>query len=241
MRARTVLAGCLLGLEGCAWVLPRPAESPPDPGLVQCSLDVAQLRKERPVTLQARGMPALLIIRKDPAAGADRIIRNGQTVYFVATHHDANRTVLSLASGPASPETLWRLDAIDAGGMPLAADAPLSDASLVRLQRPGAGYLDLSSDAQSFSDRNHAEGITLFKADVPDSTRPTTCDDQLRDGDFVFLRTSARPSWVGVSGSGALVTGPGDRRSHQCDQQEERCLNDQRGGLVCAWTTRCSH
>jgi hypothetical protein len=243
--------GCLLALPGCSWFLPKPDDSRRDPGLVQCPLDVAQLRKERPVTLQARGVPALLIIRKAPARGADaqgadapgadRIIRNGQSVYFIATHHDENRTILSLESKSASPDTLWRVEAIDAGGIPPVPDSPLSDTSLVRLLRPGSGYLDLSSDAQGLADLNHAESITLFKADVPDSTRPTTCDEQLRDGDFVFLRTSARQSWVGVSDTGAFFTGPGDRRGNRCDQPEERCLNDQGGGLVCAWTTHCTH
>jgi hypothetical protein len=233
-------AACVAWLAGCSWVLPHPSEPPPDRELVQCPLDLAQARKDLPVTVAQRGTPALLIIRMSSAQSTGRSIHNGQTVYFVATHHDVT-PALSLPAAPAAPGSIWQVEAIDSSGGPLAPDSPLSDASLVRLQNPtNQRYLSLANDAQSFSDRGQAESFSLFKADVPDSTRPSTCDTQLRDGDFVFVRTVARQSWVGVSDTGQLFTSPGDGRNPQCAQQEERCLTDQRGGLVCAWTPACS-
>jgi hypothetical protein len=232
--------------------------------MVQCPLDVARTRKELPQKMQARGAPALLIIRENSPNHADRLIRNGQAIFFVATRHDEERTrgvepsrsrqvVSREPAVPPAPASIWRIETFDSSGGALAIDSLLLDASFVRLRNPSAaGYLRLVDDAQSISPLGQATSFTLFKADVPDSTRPTTCDAQIRDADFVFVQSVAPRNWIGVSDAGELLVRhfpiTGQSSSSQdigypvcAQEEEERCLNDKDGELVCAWAPLCAN
>jgi hypothetical protein len=254
------LAGVAL-LGGCSWILPHPSVVP-DRRIAECSLGVLQARKELPKTRSAAGMPSPLIIRDGSRRGEDRLIRSGQSVYFVATRHDEellrnygpdmSRHLISIDPAvPPPPTSLWQIETLDPKGNPLASGALMSDPSIVRLRNvAAAGYLEFGNNAQTPSaPLDRATEFALYKADVPDSTRPTTCDAQIRDGDFVFLQAVEPSTWVNVTDAGAFYVTPlptrelpapaDSRRNPRCAQDEERCHTDQIGGLVCAWAPVC--
>jgi hypothetical protein len=254
------LAGPAL-LGACSWILPHPS-AVPDKRIAECPLGVLQARKDLPRTISATGIPSPLVIRDRSRSGEDRLIRSGQSVYFVATWHDVE---LLRSLGPARsphlipidpavsppPTSLWQIEALDPNGKPLAKDTLMSDPSVVRLRNVAAtGYLEFGKDAQTpTAPLDRATRFALYKADVPDSTRPTTCDAQIRDGDFVYLQAVEPSTWVSVSDAGVFYvmplatresTVPADgRRNPRCTRDQERCHTDQDGGLICAWAPLC--
>lgn len=253
------LAGVAL-LGGCSWILPHPGVVA-DKRIAECSLGVLQARKDLPKAMSAAGMPSPLILRDGSSRrGEDRSIRSGQSVYFVATQHDVellrnygpdtSRRLISIdPEVPPPPTSFWQIEALDAKGNPLASGALMSDPSVVRLRNvAAAGYLEFGKNAQTpTAPLDRATEFALYKADVPDSTRPTTCDAQIRDGDFVFLQAVEPSTWVNVTDAGAFYVTPlpteespvDSRRNPRCAQDEERCHTDQNGGLVCAWAPVC--
>jgi hypothetical protein len=255
-----VLAGLAL-LSGCSWILPHPS-AVSDKRLAECPLGVLQARKDLPKAISATGIPSPLIIRDRSRSGEDRLIRSGQSVYFVATQHDVDllrnfgpdmsRHLISIDPAvPLPPTSLWQIEALDPHGKPVASDALLSDPSVVRLRNvAAAGYLEFAKNAQTLTaPLDRATRFALYKADVPDSTRPTTCDAQIRDGDFVFLQAVEPSTWINVTDTGAFYVTPltsrespapaDSSRNPRCAQDEERCHTDQNGGLVCAWAPMC--
>jgi hypothetical protein len=254
------LAGLVL-LGGCSWILPHPSVVP-DKRIAECPLGVLQARKDLPKTISAAGMPSPLVIRDRSRSGEDRLIRSGQSVYFVATRHDVellrnfgpdmSRRLISIDPAVSPPPTsLWQIEALDPDGKPLASDTLLPDPSLVRLRSVATpGYLEFGKDAQTpTAPLDRATRFALYKADVPDSTRPTTCDAQIRDGDFIFLQAVEPSMWVNVTDAGAFYVTPlatresaapaDSSRNPRCAQDEESCHTDQDGGLICAWAPLC--
>jgi hypothetical protein len=254
-----VLAG-VVALAGCSWILPHPT-AVPDKGIAECPLGVLQARKELPKTISAAGMPSPLIIRGNSRSGDDRLIRSGQSVYFVATRHDVelvrnngsdtSRHLIPIDPAVQPATSLWQIEMLDPNGNALAGGALMSDPSVVRLRDvAAAGYLEFGKNAQiPTAPLDRATRFAIYKADVPDSTRPTTCDAQIRDGDFVFLQAVKPSTWVNVTDAGTFYVAPlptrespapaDSSRNPQCAQDEERCHTDQNGGLVCAWAPVC--
>ena len=257
-KSSAALGAALLLLNGCSLIFPHPATIP-DAGMQQCPLDVLTARRQITRSNQARGIPSPLVIRSMPSPEGDRSIQNGQSIYFVATHRDADRAV-GAGSGsnghvvisiepkqPPSASTIWQVEALDEGGKPLPVPSVVADAGLVRL-RGADGYLVFTGERASFTPRApEASRFRIYKADVPDSTRPTTCDATLRDADFVFLRAVSPSFWVDATDAGRLFVGSSGASNPSaananpvCEQEEQRCHNDASGGLVCAWAPKCA-
>ena len=128
---------------------------------------------------------------------------------------------------------------------------PLLDRSVVRFGvSQASGYLHLQPGAASASvAAAQASDMVIGKADVPDQTRPTTCDSLIRDGDFVFLRAIQTNTWVNVHADGGLYTqsvpyslrpgASGSDGGAKCARDRELCSTDRDGGLVCVWTPEC--
>jgi hypothetical protein len=246
MRAATVVTLCVLG--GCSWVLPRP--SPPSSALPvyaaaagDCSLELVEARKTLTRRVDARGVPVLLVIRDASRKGPDRLVRNGDAIYFNA-------------SPPRAPDPVstWIVEAPEVNGQQLQAGAELADGvSLLLRSSNGSGYL-LARPAGEGTPApvpvRDATRFVIHKADTPDPSRPTTCDALLRDGDFVFVRAVRPSAWISAGATGIPYRQSAAstqevarvRRGEDpgCLKDVQRCYTDQDGGLVCAWAPSCS-
>jgi hypothetical protein len=246
VRFATLIALVVLG--GCSWILPRP--SPPSSATPayaaaasECSLELVEARKTLTQRVDARGLPALLVMRDASRKGPDRLAKNGDAIYFQV-------------SPPRAPETVatWIIEAQGATGQRLQQGAELTDGVTLQLQSAdGSGYLRARRAGESASSsmpRGDATSLIVYKADTPDPARPTTCDARLRDGDYVFLRATTPAAWINVSAAGipylqsaasteelARVRRGGDPG---CLKGEQRCYTDQDAGLVCAWVPSCA-
>lgn len=230
-------------LTGCAsrdnLLFPHPdvSSAPLEPG--ECSLEHGQARKMLPRAPGISGIATPFVLRETSPPVADRIVRGGQLIS------------LSLSERPAgtAPPAVWRLETVESAGVASAADAPLMDGDIVRL-RNDSGYLMLGSGPRITSGpTTKGTPLIVVKADVPDRTRRTTCDDQVRDGDFVFLRTLAPNLWVGATAGGdidpkidmsAPAPAAAETDDSRCAQDHETCRTDEGGGLVCAWAPACA-
>jgi hypothetical protein len=256
-----VAAVALALLSGCSWFLPHPekasnvigdADTPEDG---RCSLAVAQNRKSLTGQIIADGVPKPLIIHVQSPSAAMRAVRFGQSIYFDPSTSDADRD--SKPPRSIAGHAIWRIESAQDPSTEVAEEAVLTGGSTFLLRDPSAsGYLRLASKATSVAvtavtavTRAEASRFVILKADVPDSTRPTTCDEQIRDEDFVFVRILAPSTWVNVAAAGNLEVKPtpagmrpapgGSNTNPLCAREEERCHTDSRGGLVCAWAPVC--
>jgi len=172
---------------------------------------------------QIEGVAALFVLRTHAWAHPDRLVRSGQWASF------------DLPGSPATPVLRGRIEGLDPHDDPLEEGAGLTDGSRVRLRAGRHGGFVY------FEGPGSPSLLVIRKADVPDQTRPTTCDERLRDGDFVFLRTVSPSIWIGLSARGTgppvPVAAPADRK--KCVRDREICRTD-RGGPVCAWAPDCS-
>jgi hypothetical protein len=149
----------------------------------------------------------------------------------------------SNAAAGAQGATPLRLEALDPAGRPAADAAPLSDGTMIRL-RAAAG----NSPSDAPSDKNPP--LVIVKADVPDQGRPSTCDAQIRDGDFVFIYTISPSVWLDAPPADRAPIARADTMPHaalvngsqdpSCVQDREWCATDQKGGTVCAWAPACA-
>lgn len=247
MRTATLVTLCVLG--GCSWILPRP--TPPGSAhqsyaaaAGECSLELVEIRKTLTRRVDARGFPALLVIRDASRKGPDRLVRNGDAVYFQAS------------SPPGAPETVttWIIDGPELKGQRLQPGAELADGVALQLRNvDGSGYLRARPAGEGASvpvRGGDATSLILNKADTPDPARPTTCDARLRDGDYVFVRAATPTAWINVSATGVpyLQSAASTQElarvrrgaDPNCLKDEQRCYTDQDGGLVCAWAPSCS-
>jgi hypothetical protein len=239
----------LVVLSGCSWFLPHPekpsnvigdADTPRDG---RCSLAVAQNRRLQPGQVIADGVPKLLIIHVQSPGATTREVRIGRSVYFDPSTRETDP--------PRTEHALWRIDSVQYQGNEISEDAVLTDGSIFLLREPReSGYLQMGGGAVRLAaPRAEASRFIIFKADVPDPTRPTTCDEQIRDEDFVFMRMLAPSTWVSVAATGILQVQPapagtrpvpaGSNTNPLCAREEEHCHTDSRGGLVCAWAPVC--
>lgn len=253
-------------LCGCSWFLPHPesssnvigdADTPRDG---RCSLAVAQHRKSLPGQIVADGVPTPLVIHMQFSIATNREIKSGQSIYFEASSRDADPPrnfgpdMSRHSSSPSQPipqPLLWRIEGVDPRGTVIADNAVLMEGSLFELREPeGSSYLLLETKAANVAvPRGAASRFILYKADVPDPTRVTTCDEEIRDGDFVFVRTLAPSAWVNVASPGILrvqqfpagsaPSPAGSNSNPRCAREEERCHVDRNGGLVCVWAPVC--
>jgi hypothetical protein len=238
-------------LNGCSLVLPHPSAAPPDRGIEECSLDILQYRRQLPKRIAAQGVAVPVIVRH-VTPGAERLLRNGQAIYFVDTHPQADATrnpdsgdrqLISMnTSRLPKDSSIWILDAADKGPGATPEESVISARALIRLRASKGGYLRLVDGQPSVSANiEDASRLVVYKIDVPDSTRPTSCDESLRDGDFVFLEALEPNRWLDSSADGALHSTPADgTNAAACVQDRERCYTDDRGGLACAWGPKCS-
>jgi hypothetical protein len=246
----TLLLGAPI-LSGCSLVLPHPEKALPDQGIEQCSLDTLQYRRELPTKITAQGTAVPMIVRHVPP-GPDRLLRNGQSIYFNDTHPHASvsnnqdlgdRIMISLNPLIAPKDSsVWILDAVEKESGAAPADSFLSNRVVIRLRTSTGDYLRVVNGQLSTSSSiNNASHFVVYKIDVPDSTRRTSCDEQLRDGDFVFLEALEPSLWLDSSSDGTLhgATESGSNGA-ECVQERQRCYTDDRGGLVCAWAPKCS-
>jgi hypothetical protein len=246
-----VLLICVPILNGCSLVLPHPSEVPPDRGIEQCSLDTLQYRRQVPMKVAAQGVAVPMIVRH-VTPGPDRLLRNGQSIYFNDTHphtdaapnQDLGDRVLISLSPLISPKesSIWILEAVEKESGTTAADSLVSNRALIRLRASNGGYFRIvDGHPQISADVAEASRLVVYKIDVPDSTRPTSCDEQLRDGDFVFLEALEPGLWLDSSADGTLRGASGSNSSAaECVQERQRCYTDDHGATTCAWAPKCS-
>jgi hypothetical protein len=228
-------------------VLPHPSAAPPDRGIEECSLDILQYRRELPKRVAAQGVAVPVIVRH-ATARPERLLRDGQAIYFVGTHAPPNldmggRQLISTnTSRPPKDSSIWIVDAVNKEPGSRAEDPVISDRALIRLRASNGGYLRLVDGQPSVSANiENASRLVAYKIDVPDSTRPTSCDERLRDGDFVFLEALEPNLWLDSSADGVLHGASAEAANAECVQQRERCYTDDLGGLACAWGPKCSY
>jgi hypothetical protein len=202
-----------------------------------------EARKTLTRHVDARGVPVLLVIRDASRKGPDRLVRNGDAIYFNA-------------SPPRAPDPVstWIVEAPEVNGQQLQAGAELADGvSLLLRSSNGSGYL-LARPAGEGTPApvpvRDATRFVIHKADTPDPSRPTTCDALLRDGDFVFVRAVRPSAWISAGATGIPYRQSAAstqevarvRRGEDpgCLKDVQRCYTDQDGGLVCAWAPSCS-
>jgi hypothetical protein len=248
-----VCAALLVGvplLDGCSLVLPHPSAAPPDRGIEECSLDVLEYRRQLPNRIAAQGVAVPVIVRH-ATPDDERLLRSGQAIYFVDTHPQADasqsdsgdRQMISMhTSHLPKDSSIWILEAVDKADGASPEASAVSDRALIRLRSSKGGYLRLVDGQPSVSaNLENASRLVVYKIDVPDSTRPTSCDERLRDGDFVFLEALEPNRWLDSSSDGTLRSIPAnDSNAAPCVQERQRCYTDERGGLACAWGPKCS-
>ena len=243
---RFVAAVSLVLLNGCSLFFPHPeksinvigdADTPKDG---RCSLAVAQLRKSVPTQVGAAGSPTALIIHVGSSTAASRTIGSGDMIYFEASAPDG---------GPVPPDhsARYRIEGLDSKGATVVQGKVLMNGDWVALHdSQGLNDFELKENNKRVS-LSVASRLVIYKIDVPDATRPTTCDEQIRDQDFVFLRVLDPSTWLMVSDAGVLMVRKGasgvgteNPNNPRCPREEERCRTDPRGGLVCAWVPVCA-
>jgi len=193
-----------------------------------CSLEQVQWRKTLSRHPDISGVATPLLIHIVIPIGSQRLVRNGEAISFTSRNGEA------LAQG--APH--WLLETVDPAGRPATGATTLSDGDMIRLR---------TAVANSRSDKDPP--LVIVKADVPDQNRPTTCDAQIRDGDFVFIHTISPSVWLNAAPAtgrpvpsaeaphSLLVNGSEDPT---CVQDHETCVTDRAGGLVCAWAPFCA-
>ena len=213
--APIIIVPALAVLSGCHWVLPEPKspEGAAAPRSAACTLDLAQSRRSTLTRIAAAGSARPLIISLSSRATEDRLLRNGVQVELcdLETAGDAGASPLPLT--------------ILAVGVDASVPAPIRDGSLIRLRA--------AADASAL-----AAPVRIHKVDVPDPNRPTSCDAQLRDGDFVLLRSESPSAWLELNGGRlAVAAGPA---VPGCARSKEHCYTDRRGGLLCVRYLDCA-
>ncbi len=208
------------------------AEAPP--ALRPCSLEQVQARKSAARDPQIAGVATPFIIHRISPAARDRFVRSGNVISFVLPDDEP----------AADLEVTWSLAALDPAGRLLSGNDRLMDGNMIRLRGAADAQTQLSGAS------NAAPPFIIVKADVPDQTRPTSCDSQVRDGDFVFVHTISPSVWLGATPAGDLQVLPGDPSPREasmggaadprCAQDHESCHTDMGGGFVCAWAPSCA-
>jgi hypothetical protein len=241
---KCIFAWTLLA-TGCAWQNPRndaytDAQNDGPPVLKRCSLEQDQARKAEGRDPEIAGLATPFIIYPVQGSAADRFIRNRDAVYFAISTDSA-----------APSDVQWSLEMLDPGGRPIEGNTPLASGTLIRLQPAAAAGKNAVTDPKGSGAGDFAPPFMIIKADVPDQTRPATCDDEIRKGDFVFIHSISPSIWLGATPAGGLNVIPEHRlkpdaskngtSDPNCTQDREICHTDEAGGgFVCAWAPSCA-
>jgi hypothetical protein len=218
----------------CGWAAHSAAATADDaadnaPQFRPCSLEQVQSRKTLYRRADISGVATPLLINIAAPSSAERLVRNGKFISFSSGNSDVS----------AAGVVPWRLETLDPAGRAATDATPLGDGNMIRLR---------TAAVKPESDKDPP--LVIVKADVPDQNRPTTCDAQIRDGDFVFLHTISPSVWLTAAPApttpvhrtetmpqSVLVNGSADPT---CVQDSETCVTDKTGGLVCAWAPSCA-
>jgi hypothetical protein len=232
-----VIAGAAL-VSGCAWVLPKPSAANTGLGAsgtgTACQLDQSEARRNVIDHVTAIGIPSPAAILRTDGRASDRTIRNGDRITLRAfTLADGNHASLG-----AETATLTVASVGGVGSDPV----EIRGDSVVLLQahdeRPTVAAAQKGESDSSSSPTS--DEFVIYKADVADPNRPTTCDNILRDGDLVYLRTVVPSAWVEVRDRALQRESQPIRPEAMCRASEQHCYTDRYGGLVCARLANCA-
>jgi hypothetical protein len=232
----SVIAGAAL-LCGCAWVLPKPTERTTATGAsgadATCSIDLSEARRAIVARVDAAGIAVPAIITGADGAPADRTIRNGSLVTLRALPPiNDQRTLPATETAPMTISLIG-----GAGSDPV----EIRGESVVRLRPRGESPVATGdiAGAKRPPGSSPADEFVIYKADVPDPNRPTTCDTVLRGGDFVYLRTIVPSTWVEVRDRTLVSATPALTPTAHCRESDQSCYTDPSGGLLCARMPTC--
>jgi hypothetical protein len=242
-----VLALNVLCVCACSMILPRPLtlEDPAGDSLDtgRCSLELDQSRQVAACAISAAGAPALITIRLSTRSSPDPGIRDRSLVEFASDRSSAD------TSYPLGGK--WRVDLMHTAS-PSPSPHRLADGDLIYLWNVTAHrYLRVSSSERAVADARHrsdASIFALYKADVTNPNRPSTCDIHVRDGDYVLIRALGPSTWFSVSDGALRATSPrpppergqgvltdGESKS----ASDQSCRTDERNQLLCGWAPHC--
>jgi hypothetical protein len=209
----------------------------------ECDAARIEMRKDIAKSPGVSGIATPFIVRH-AGEHANSILRSGESMTFTANERNAK------IPSPA----IWWLETLDRTGLPKLGSSPLLDGGVVHFRRLRSldellrqdGGTEPSEDIVVPPDSM----LVIIKADVPEAKNPSTCDAQLRNGDFVFVRTFSHPMWLGATATGELAvtttqpdlqTDPARRQcTSQCTTLTERCRSAARSGRLCVWVSECA-
>jgi hypothetical protein len=223
-----VAASALLG--ACSWVLPDASQEVglADSRTAVCTLDLAEQRRARSVSLGGLGAARPLVITLANASTADRAILGGSTVVL---RHASVRDHGTASDADAATMTIESVDGRTDG------EVWVHDGSVIRvLMRisPGVSPQPPLSGAGQVSPFAPRLEVRVYKADRPSASRPSTCDGTLRDGDYVFVQVTTPTAWVDVRDGRIGAPGTPSPTDERCRQPREDCYTDRYGELLCA-------
>jgi hypothetical protein len=232
---RLIVAATLSILSGCAWVLPK-ASPPPPPSeaiaveVAACSVELGEARKARSASLPDFGAAEPLTISLDGDPRADRIIRDGSIVRLQRAAGGGGQVIREQDGTRA-----LRLAAASPGGI----SGRIADGGDIRLEArvDGSGAGGASAPAAVSPPAGHA--FAILKADTPNPNRPSSCDAALRDGDFVYLRSTEQNAWATVRDGTLVIQARRPVGSPPCATPREKCYTDRYGGELCANYYEC--
>ncbi len=235
LRLQCVAMAIAASLCGCTWVMPRPSSSAAaavaSGTAANCQLDLVEARQASVRHIDAAGMAMPTVILRADGPSSDRVIRNGTRVIL--------RSIAAVGDRAASSGTETAPLIIAPVGGAGSDPVEIRGDAVVQL-RPRAPAVGGNAVARAAASLTTVDEFVIYKADVPDPNRPTTCDDTLRDGDFVYLRTIVPSAWVEVrDGTLAPSTQPSSA-AVRCSTPDRECYTDRYGGLLCAHVRACS-
>lgn len=207
-----------------------------------CSLELDRSRQVAACEKTAAGAPTLVIIRPSSRSLSDPTIHDRSVVEFTSDQ--------SFANADRSRDR-WRVELLRKPS-PRPSPHRLSDGDLIYLWNVTAHrYLRVSSPEAAAADVRHrsdASIFALYKADVTNPNRPSTCDARVRDGDYVYIRSLEPSTWFRVS-HGDLEPASLQLPSGRAPQSElttgsvtdQRCRTDEGDQLLCGWVAKCLH
>ncbi len=222
-------------LCGCAWIMPRPSSTAAaaiGPGTASnCRLDLVEARQAALQNIDAAGVAVPTVILRADGPSSDRIIRNGTHVILRSIAAIGDRVASS--GTDTAPLTIAPVGGAGSDPVEIRGDAVVQ----LRSRAPATG---VSAVAQAATSIATLDEFVIYKADVPDPNRPTSCDNTLRDGDFVYLRTIVPSAWVEVRDGTLVPSTQPSRAVARCSTPDKECYTDRYGSLLCAHVRACS-
>ena len=216
-------------LCGCAGMVPGPSATGAAVGSqsgTACKFDSVDALRATLHHAGAAGMAVPAVILRADGPSSDRVIRNGTRVIL--------RSISDIADQrppPGSETSPLTIAAVGIGSDPV----ELHGDGVVQLQSPAT-----SASAPRGASQTPAGEFVIYKADVPDVHRPTSCDSTLRDGDFVYLRTIPPSAWVEVRDGRLVRSTEAPTAGVPCSAVKNECYTDRYGGLLCTSVDACA-